>query len=315
VSAAFLAVLAATAMVGPQATDGLPAPFRLLDPAIVESSSLVVARADLGLVYTANDGPARRVFAVDMASGRTVATTTLLGIQPVDVEAMAPGPGRTLYIADIGDNPRARDTLNVHRIPEPGRTSGATRPVTYRLAYPDGAHDAEALLVHPRSGRLLVVSKQLLGGTVYAAPSRLSEWSVNRLRPVAEVSGPVTDGAFMTDGRTAVLRTYGGAIAYRVPGWRPSATWRLPSQRQGESLAALPGRRAVLVGSEGPNSPVVAVLVPRPGDPPEPSPAAPPAPDGDAAGQDTSGVVAVLVVGVLALTAAGGLTLLRQRRH
>ena len=86
-----------------------------------------------------------------------VADLDVPGAEAVDWEdlALGPGPGGRplLYLGDIGDNREARETVDVYRVPEPRATSGATAtaPATrLRLRYPDGAHDAETLLVAPR---------------------------------------------------------------------------------------------------------------------------------------------------------------------
>ena len=313
-----MGLLGVVAAAGPALADDpgrLPDPFRLHDPAIVESSSLVVSRTTPGVVYTANDGPSRQVYVVDMASGDTVATTTLVGVRPVDVEAMAAGPSHSLYIADIGDNDRARKLVRLYRIPEPGRTDAAVRPRTYRLSYADRPHDAEALLVQPHSGRVYIPVKQVGSGIVYASSRRLSTASVNRLRPIASAIGPVTDGAFLPHGRTALLRTYGTVAAYRTPGWWRERTWPLPQQPQGESLAVLRGGRGGLIGTEGPNSRVVAVALPglrRPEEKPTPSPAATPGPrTGDA----PLATVPIAAAGALGLAAVVGLAVALRRRH
>lgn len=70
----------------------------------------------------------------------------------------------------------------------------------------------------------------------------------------------MTDGAFLYDGRM-VLRNYTTAFVSRGPG-QPQVAVQLPSTSQGESLAVAPGYKAVLVGSEGPESPVYVQPLP-----------------------------------------------------
>ena len=58
---------------------------------------------------------------------------------------------------------------------------------TLRFAYADGrSHNAEALLVHPKTGRLYVVTKNSSGGAVYRAPAQLRTGAVNILTKVAD---------------------------------------------------------------------------------------------------------------------------------
>lgn len=293
--------------------------FRIRDPRIVESSSLVVSGSDPGLAFTANDGPTRLVFAVDTGSGETVGTTTMTGIAPTDVEAMAAGPDGTLYVGDIGDNDAERNRVSVYRIAGPGRETATVRPEVFLLAYPEGPRDAEALLVHPVTGQLFVVSKELLGAHVYAAPETLSATSVNRLTEVAPISGVVTDGAFLPSGDQAVLRMYGRAGRYDVPGWRQVDSWPLPKLQQGESVAVLADGQSILVGSEGKRSPVWQVALPA-GSPstsaatPTAATESPPAaePADDLAPSRRGLVLALVAVGVGA-TALVGYAVIRRR--
>jgi hypothetical protein len=236
--------------------------FRMHDPRITESSSLVVSAVQPHVVYTANDsGDGAYIYSVDMRTGETVGVATLAGVRPQDVEAMAPGPERTLYFADIGDNQGQRTNVTVYwfRQPGPGDTTIADWH-SARLKYPRGARDAEAVLVNPATGTLYVVSKQLFAGTIFQAPQPLSEDHVNHLHAVGIAPSVVTDGAFLPDGMV-VLRTYGQAELVNPQGWRASTATRLPPQPQGESIAAMPGSDDVLIGTEGSDSAVQAVAL------------------------------------------------------
>src|SRR4029453_3652398 len=99
----------------------------------------------------------------------------------------------------------------------------------------DGPHNAEALLVDPRSNRLYVASKQDEGGGLYQAPARLRGDRVNLLRRIAAVPPTGTDGAFAPDGRTFVLRTYLDAHVYTAQG-KPLDTFDPPPPRPGAAI-------------------------------------------------------------------------------
>lgn len=230
--------------------------LRFEDPAIVESSGLV-ARG--GLLQTVNDsGDEARVFTVDR-SGRTVGVSRWAG-PAVDVEALAPGPPGRVWVGDIGDNAAERDDVSITSVPVgPGERTGPTR--TFRLSYPGGPADAETLLAHPRTGRLHVVTKGVLGGQVLALPRDPDSDRVNRLRPVGSALALATDGAFLPDGRHVVLRDYSMAVVYTFPAMQEIGEVPLPAQQQGEGLA-VDGDGRLLVSSEGTRSPVLAVELP-----------------------------------------------------
>ena len=220
--------------------------FTFRDPAIVESSGLVVQD---GLFVTTNDsGDSGRVFAVDPATGQTVGVTGWSD-DPTDVEALAPAGRGAVWVGDIGDNTASRDSVQVTRVPV-GRGDRTADAPTYELTYPEGAVDAETLLSDPTTGRLYVATKNVFGGSLYEAPARLDADGPNRLREVGPVLPIATDGAFFPDGKHVILRDYSQAVVYTFPALEEVGSFRLPDQEQGEGLAVA-ADDAVYVSSEG----------------------------------------------------------------
>ena len=117
-------------------TAGRDVAFRFQDPAIVESSGLVVAGRARSSPPTTPATPAGSSSSTRRPAS-TVGVTTWPG-DPEDVEALAPaGPG-AVWVGDIGDNAGVRDSVPVTGA---GR---ADRPVDVdggdlRARYPDGA--------------------------------------------------------------------------------------------------------------------------------------------------------------------------------
>ncbi|KRB80170.1 hypothetical protein ASE01_01340 [Nocardioides sp. Root190] len=230
--------------------------FHFTDPDILESSGLV---ARDGLVVTVNDsGDGNRIFTVDPATGDTVGVTSWQG-EARDIEALAPAGDGHVYVGDIGDNTASRDSIEVARVPF-GRGEREVRATTYELVYPDGAHDAESLLVDPATGRLYVVAKEFIG-RLYLAPATLDPDGPNQLEAVDEVLGIATDGAFLPDGKHLVLRNYTQAAVYAWPELDRVAILDLPAQQQGEGIAVSEDGE-VLVSSEGKDADVLRVDLP-----------------------------------------------------
>ena len=237
--------------------------FRVTDPRITESSGLAAGLASDRL-FTHNDsGDTARFFALG-PDGRTVATYVLKGVQARDWEDIERGPGRTLWLADIGDNRAVRDRgVLVHEVAEPTGASATLTAVSYRLRYEDGPHDAEALLLSP-SGRVLIVTKSLAGAGVYEAPERLAAGVPNLLRRVGSLDIPeVTAGDVSPDGTRVVLRNYTAAYEWPVRDGDVAAALRaaperieLPVQEQGEGITYSRDGRSLLVSSEGLDQPV-----------------------------------------------------------
>ncbi|MEV5948136.1 WD40 repeat domain-containing protein [Streptomyces sp. NPDC051993] len=304
---------------GPAAADD--GGFTIKDPRITESSGLAASRAHPGVYWTHNDsGDGPYVYAVDSKTGRTVATVTMAGIgHPRDVEAISIGPDGDLYVGDIGDNlDGAWNHVWIYRFHEPAQLRDQTVKATqYVVQYADGPRNAEALMVHPQTGRVYIASKRESGGGLYEGPATLSSSGTNVFRRVGEVPW-VTDGAFSPDGRTLVLRGYFTAAAYAWKGGagNPLGDWNavrgVPVQQQSESVTFTPDGKALMFGTEGVNSEVVRVPFAEDG-------ANSPAGSGSSTGSgDSAGngnlVLGALVVAGVAVLGVGAKRFLRRRR-
>jgi hypothetical protein len=237
--------------------------FSISSPLITESSSLVVSTVHPGLLYTANDsGDSATVYVLDASDGSLVGRTSLSGVTAVDVEAMAIGTDGTLVVGDIGDNTGVRSGVALYRIPQPGRGDVSVVPDMVALTYPGGPRDAESLLYDPSSGRVFVASKLLGGAKVYRSPPDVFSRRHALLQPIANTPALATDATFVDGYRYAMIRSYFSAVLYRFPSWHRVASFDLPLQPQGESVAAIPGTRTVLLGSEGDDSKVLRFRLP-----------------------------------------------------
>ncbi|MFF5208012.1 hypothetical protein [Streptosporangium sp. NPDC000396] len=258
----------AVVFAGPVAwADGDQPLFTFKDRRITESSGLAVSPTHENVYYTHNDSSAGPVFFAVGSNGRTRATFTLRGAAARDWEGMAaskdPQTGQgVLWFADIGDNfDGAWPDVSVYKVKEPTALRDATLPaVRYRFRYEDGGHNAEGVMVNPRTGRLYIVSKEF-SGSVYAAPKQLRTDRVNVLRKVGSAPIMATDAAYAPDGSSFVIRTYFSATVYRAPG-EQIARMSMPQLDQAESITYTPDGKALLTGSEGVGSPVYQVPLP-----------------------------------------------------
>jgi hypothetical protein len=242
-----------------------------------EISGVVESRTRAGVLWVHNDsGDTARIFALGL-DGRTLGTFGLAGIQARDWEDIAAGPGpvagrRYLYAGDIGDNDEERASVTVLRLQEPVVDPGATSPTTRTvdavdslvLRYPDRPHNAEALLVDPRSGDLVIVTKELDGRAgVFRAPRGLADGSETTLRRVATLQLGfgvlVTGGDVARSGSLVALRTYSSVLLYARPARKPlwaafktqPCSGVAPPERQGEAIALRTSGRAYVTIGEG----------------------------------------------------------------
>ena len=316
------------------------------DDRVQEASGLVASRTLDGVLWTFNDsGGDPDLFGVGR-DGSVVARLRVKGVENRDWESAAPvrlaDRSPAVAIGDTGDNRASRDHVTIHVVREP-TTTGTTKAAperTITLTYPDGPVDAEAIFCDPRTNRLYVVTKGLLGGRLYAVPreawpggrstGRRVEAELTYLARVPLVL--VTDAAAMPDGRVA-LRTYGElAMMPPVPAddevWPPLATTLLPRQGQGESIALARSRTSFFLGTEGRRKPILrftppaAVMAAQPeGVPPAPSGSG--RPTAKAGGGATSGapgsagadVLLYAGAGLVGLLATGAAVSLARRRR
>jgi hypothetical protein len=242
--------------------------------AATELSGLVLSRTQPGVLWTHNDsGDRARLLAVT-PRGRLLAAVALTGAQNVDWEDVAlgpaPGGGDALYVADIGDNDAQRRTVAVYRVPEPrldgsGSPPAAAPAVPLALRYPDGAHDAEALLVDRRTRALVVVTKSFGGDAGVYVARRTPAAATTVLRRAGRLSlgagEAITGAGISADGRTIALRTYDRARVWtRRPRESLAAALRrhpctaragLLAEGQGEAIALAGDGRAFYTVPEG----------------------------------------------------------------
>ncbi|MFJ3304565.1 WD40 repeat domain-containing protein [Streptomyces sp. NPDC086549] len=257
-------VLLTGALTVPASAAGGDEGFTIKDPRITESSGLAASHLHRGIYWTHNDsddGP--YIYAVDSATGKTVATVTLSGIgSPRDVEAISIGPDNQIYVGDIGDNlDGSWSYVWIYRLSEPKVLKDQTIKATqYVVKYSDGARNAESLVVHPKTGRVYIIDKKEDGGHLFEGPARLSTSGANIFKPVAAVDLWATDAAFSPDGEQLAVRGYFGGIYYDWNGGRIKRKGRLdvPLQGQGESVSYSADGTKLMYGSEGADSAVQA---------------------------------------------------------
>jgi hypothetical protein len=161
-------------------------------------------------------------------------------------------------VADIGDNNRGRRNITVYRIqePQPQEPESAQAEV-FTAAYPDGAHDAEALFV--ASDRLYILTKDATAA-LYRFPQPLRTGGAMTLERVTELPlRRVTDAETSSDGAWVAIRTNDEVGFYRTADLTSgktqgvTASVRPLKEPQGEGVA-LDGNGMVYLIGEGPRA-------------------------------------------------------------
>lgn len=215
---------------------------------------------------------------------RVTRVLTSPGQTPVDVEDLGRTPDGTLWLADTGDNDANRQNVAVWAMNPV--TGGAT---AYRLSYPAGPRDVEAMLMGEDRVPVLVTKNPAGIAEVYLAnqplvgepgdviPLRLA--GAIRFTPTKTQGGApggdlvranvlVTGGAVDYGAHRVALRTYtdgyewtlvdeatAADIADAIVDAKPRRT-PLPGESQGEVIAYAPDGKSFLTLSEGVGKPV-----------------------------------------------------------
>jgi hypothetical protein len=249
VAGLLLLVTAGPASAGPAVPVAL---CTVSDQRLEELSGLA---SDGDRLFAINDSDNGGIAVQVLNRGCEVQDTITAPVNPFDVEDLALAPDGKLWLSDTGDNNRSRETVALHVVSQDGSAA------LYRLTYPDGKHDAEALLLDGK-GVPYVVTKEPIGSAlVYRPTGPLVAGATTPMEQVATVAiagtdtpgGPlqssvvtrtVTGGAVSRDGTVVALRTYTDAYLFPVPNGDLVAALKsdpvrvpLPNEEQGEAIA------------------------------------------------------------------------------
>lgn len=231
-------------------------------PALTETSGLAASARHPGVLWAHNDSGAEPAIHAIGAAGEDLGSVSIPTIPGVDIEDMALAGG-FVYLADIGDNNARRESVTLYRFPEPdlptagGQTVAAETVEVAPLTYPDGATDAEALLIDPVSGQVAIVAKTVVirinpdapigagAASIYVgnppwdgSASVLTEAGAVALDDLADVAegeipaGEIADFGVAGVATAADVRADGAVIALRTY----QTVWLFP-RAEGQSLA------------------------------------------------------------------------------
>jgi hypothetical protein len=188
-----------------------------LPEAVRETSGLARGLHSPDTFWTHNDsGSGAEIFALD-ANGEVLRSVKVRGVKAVDWEDIESGPcddGHCLYIADIGDNDRARSTITIYRIPEPAASVGEVSPTTITMRYEDGPQDAESVFVLPSREIFVVTKGRHAGIALYRldAAAGSEGGTLVKVRDLfpqpSDENDRVTAATSSPDGEWVAIRTY-----------------------------------------------------------------------------------------------------------
>lgn len=194
--------------------------FVTIDASIVEASGLAGSKVNPGHLWIQEDGGSSAKILLLKTDGSLVKAIAINNAVNIDWEDMGVGPGpdpatNYIYLADIGDNLKVRTDYTIYRFAEPAMTLNAVNAVdAIRFTYPDGMHDAEAILIDNPSKDIYIVTKSDNPSKLYKIPYPQSSTSVNQAVFAGDLAfGGVTGAAVSPDAKEIIIKTY-PALSY-----------------------------------------------------------------------------------------------------
>lgn len=227
----------------------------LTDKKLQEVSGLASSFANPGHLWVHNDsGNPAAVYLVNEKLEIQL-ECQLHQIKNRDWEDMAVGPGpepgkRYLYVADIGDNNAKHNLKYIYRFEEPvasprNKKVTITRFDTIVFRLEDGKKDTEAIMVHPETKDIYLVSKREKPVYVYQLTSPFSKKDTLVAKRLLSIPlTQIVSAGFSHDGQEIVMKNYDDIYYWQVGKQSvresladPPVTLCYSEEPQGESIA------------------------------------------------------------------------------
>lgn len=204
----------------------------VLDEQLSEISGIVPSAYHSGLFWVHNDGGNSPILYLIDTLGTIHARLFLDHAKNRDWEDLTQGQENGvsfLYIGDIGDNKKLRESVQIYKVKEPTEKQGdlTAMPEVMNIRYADGARDAEALMHDPQTDELILVTKRELNVHVYAFPFKQGDQQIARKGTLHHTW--ITGGDINEAGEI-LLKNY-GHVFYWPQNSEQSAVDRLLEQR------------------------------------------------------------------------------------
>lgn len=253
-----------------------------------ESSGITASPCQPNVFWTHNDsGDGPNIFAMN-SNGKHLGAWRVTNASNDDWEDIASyrSPDGTcyLYIGDIGNNKADRSKLTIYRVKEPTitpstRSSDEKNPLSTDPAdaavfkYSDSPHNAETLLVQPRTGDVYVLTKRVDGPSLvfkfrpnFGSPDAVVAEKVGEVALPAVPNGLLTGGSISPDGQRVILCDYTAGYELDIVGKNFDDIWKqrpipvnLGDRKHGESVTFSSDGQELLGTSEGKNAEVFEV--------------------------------------------------------
>lgn len=189
-----------------------------LVPMLEEVSGITHSKMYPGMLWAHEDSGNPAGLHLIAQDGTVVRSVFLEGTLNRDWEDIAMA-NNEIYLADIGDNAAAYSNYTIYQFFEPGPgadTLAVTNAITF--TYPDGPHDAEAILVDSATKDIFIITKSGPFSRVYKLSYPYGANAVASFEGMLPFAG-VVSAALSADGKEILVKTYTSIYYYqRSPG-------------------------------------------------------------------------------------------------
>jgi hypothetical protein len=184
---------------------------------IAEGSGIADSKINPGYIWVQEDGGNPSELSLIGTNGVTIKKIYVKNALNRDWEDMAL-VGNDLYIADIGDNLQVYPDYSIYRIPEPLAAADTASSIeVIKFKYPDGPHDAEAILIDSASKDIFIITKRINPANIYKISFPYASLNTAILTGTLPYWG-ITGAALSLNGREIIVRTYFNLYYYTRAG-------------------------------------------------------------------------------------------------
>jgi len=198
-----------------------PQEYPVSDVKLIEGSGIADSKANPGYLWVEQDSGNPPDLTLLQHNGTVLKSIHLANAVNRDWEDMVlstgPTPGKQyLYIAETGDNLLVYDDYAIYRLEEPTAATDTVQQVDkITFFYPDGSHNAEAILVDPDTKDIYIITKTDLHSKLFKLTYPYSTTKMNSVEEVGSLPyNYAVSAALSPNGRELVVKTYGAIYYY-----------------------------------------------------------------------------------------------------
>ena len=199
----------------PHGFEATPVTKPVVPGTLDEASGIADSKAKPGYLWVEQDSGNPNEIALLSHDGSFVKKISIKSAVNHDWEDMvlANGPivgTNYIYLADIGDNDEVLSQYSIYRFAEPGATTNEVSDYDkIAFKYPDGAHDAEAILVDNNTKDIYIITKTGASSRIYKLSYPQNTGSINTAVFSGSLSfSSATSAAFSPDNNEILVKTY-----------------------------------------------------------------------------------------------------------